>query len=41
MGFLEDRRPASNLDPYLVLYRILSNVVRSEGVEEDKNGTRA
>jgi glutamine synthetase len=26
-GYLEDRRPASNMDPYLVTERLLSTVV--------------
>jgi glutamine synthetase len=26
-GYLEDRRPASNLDPYLVCYRILETIL--------------
>ena len=25
-GYFEDRRPSSNLDPYLVLYRIMSSI---------------
>lgn len=39
-GFLEDRRPASNLDPYLVLSKIMRSVLTNEDEEELENEMR-
>lgn len=34
-GFLEDRRPASNLDPYLVLSKIMSSILDKDSIPEE------
>lgn len=35
-GFLEDRRPASNLDPYIVLRQIMKSVLDYEPPKEEE-----
>jgi len=34
-GYLEDRRPASNCDPYRVCWRIIKTICQSKGDKDD------
>lgn len=36
-GYFEDRRPASSLDPYKVLYRIMKSIFDNKEIEEEDN----